>query len=211
VLGLIGGPGVGKSTLLKTIIGLVEAQQGVVELRGVDITDWPVRRRIRAGVAHLFRGGSLVQEFSVLENLELATQPLPAADRSGAVHGVLADFPELASVLKQRLREVPPATQRCIGLASRLLTRPRLLLLDEPCADLDGRAEGKVLEMIAQARSILGLAVILVEKPTGNGVGLMDRACILSQGGVATLTARPVDLSNVAASRRESTRRSIHD
>ncbi|MCC5987121.1 MAG: ABC transporter ATP-binding protein [Pararhodobacter sp.] len=181
LVALLGPNGAGKSSTIEAIIGLVAAG-GRVEMDGQDISRLPPELRIRRGLALSPEGRRVFAGLTVAENLRLA-----AATRRDRA-GVRADtdrFMELFPVLRARMHQ-PAGTlsggeQQMLAIARALMTRPRLLLLDEPSLGLAPRIVQRIFEVIAELKAG-GMTILLVEQNAAHALRLADRAYVLGAG-----------------------------
>jgi urea transport system ATP-binding protein len=180
---LMGRNGVGKTTLLRAIMGLMPVRGGRVRLDGRDVTDWSPDRRARAGIGYVPQGREIFPHLTVAENLRV---PLLGCGRATAVDDALDLFPALRPLLGRKGGVLSGGEQQMLAIGRALLTRPRLLMLDEP-------TEG--IHAIRRIRSEMGLAVLLVEQYLDFAARLADSYVILAKGAVvatgATQDLRP--------------------
>jgi len=192
VVCLMGRNGVGKTTLLKTVMGVLPARGGRVTLDGVDVTRWSADRRARAGIGYVPQGREIFPRLSVLENLRVAQL---GCGRAGRLDDVLDLFPALGRLLGRQGGVLSGGEQQMLAIARALLTRPKLLILDEPT---EGIQPSIILEIEAAIRRIktdLRLAVLLVEQYLEFAERLADGYVIMAKGAVvaagATCDLRP--------------------
>ena len=188
----MGRNGVGKTTLLKTVMGVLPARGGRVTLDGVDVTRWSADRRARAGIGYVPQGREIFPRLSVLENLRVAQL---GCGRAGRLDDVLDLFPALGRLLGRQGGVLSGGEQQMLAIARALLTRPKLLILDEPT---EGIQPSIILEIEAAIRRIktdLRLAVLLVEQYLEFAERLADGYVIMAKGAVvaagATCDLRP--------------------
>jgi urea transport system ATP-binding protein len=192
VVCLMGRNGVGKTTLLKTVMGLMPARAGRVTFDGVDITRWSADRRARAGIGYVPQGREIFPHLSVLENLRVAQLGTGRADR---LDDVLELFPALARLLARKGGVLSGGEQQMLAIARALLTRPKLLILDEPTEGIQPSIILEIEEAIRRIKTELGLAVLLVEQYLEFAERLADGYVIMAKGAVvaagATRELRP--------------------
>lgn len=181
VLGVIGRNGAGKSTLLKTIYGLVPARAGSVRLEGREITRTRADRLTRAGVNFVPQVDNVFPSLSVAENLKVSVLPLPRAERAHAIAEVEELFPIVRARARQRAGSLSGGQRKLLALARAVITRPSLLLLDEPSAGLAPQAVAQVFEKLGEIAS-LGIGVVMVEQNARRALALSHRGYVLDMG-----------------------------
>jgi branched-chain amino acid transport system ATP-binding protein len=178
VVALLGRNGAGKSTTLKTIMGLVAPRAGTVQLDGVPIGGRPPHAVNRLGIAYVPEERRIFRDLTVDEHLAIATRsPAWTAER---VFGV---FPALAPLRNRRGRFLSGGEQQMLAIARALVTGPRLLLLDEPSQGLAPVIVDAVIASIEAMRDE-GLAILLVEQNVELALDVADRAVIVDQGAI---------------------------
>ena len=192
---LIGSNGAGKSTTLKTISGLLRAKQGSITYQGKDITRASSERIVAAGISHCPEGRRIFASLSVRENLQLG-----AAQRKDT-DGIAQDM-ELMLVLFPRLREriqqvggtLSGGEQQMLAIARALMSRPKLLMLDEPSLGLAPIMVEKIFEVIRELKT-QGKTILLVEQSVHQALEVADQAFVLETGQVS-LSGRAADLKH---------------
>jgi branched-chain amino acid transport system ATP-binding protein len=190
IVGLIGPNGAGKSTTLHAVVGLLAAHAGDVRLRGRSIRGWAPETIARAGVSLVPEGRRIFGDFSVEENLRLGT-----ASRNGGAWRALREMYELFPVLGEFRRRPAGALsggqQQQLAIARALVSRPDVLLLDEPSLGLAPTAVDSVFETLGVIREG-GVAILLVEQRAQRTVAFADRTHVLSNGELR-MTLTPAD------------------
>jgi ABC-type branched-subunit amino acid transport system ATPase component len=181
IVSLIGPNGAGKSTLLKTIYGLVPARAGSVRLEGREITRTRADRLTRAGVNFVPQVDNVFPSLSVAENLKVSALPLPRAERGEAIAQVEALFPIVRERARQRAGTLSGGQRKLLALARAVVTRPSLLLLDEPSAGLAPQAVTQVFDKLAEIAA-LGIGVVMVEQNARRALALSHRGYVLDMG-----------------------------
>jgi urea transport system ATP-binding protein len=181
VVCLMGRNGVGKTTLLRAIMGLMPARGGRVRLDGRDMTDWSPDRRARAGIGYVPQGREIFPHLTVAENLRV---PLLGCGRATAVEDALDVFPALRPLLGRKGGVLSGGEQQMLAIGRALLTRPRLLLLDEPTEGIQPSIILEIEDAIRRIRAAMGLAVLLVEQYLDFAARLADSYVILAKGAV---------------------------
>lgn len=181
IVSLIGPNGAGKSTLLKTIYGLVPARAGSVRLEGREITHMRADRLTRAGVNFVPQVDNVFPSLSVAENLKVSVLPLRRGERAAALAEVEVLFPIVRERARQRAGTLSGGQRKLLALARAVVTRPSLLLLDEPSAGLAPQAVAQVFEKLAEIAS-LGIGVVMVEQNARRALALSHRGYVLDMG-----------------------------
>ena len=162
---LIGRNGVGKTTLLKSVMGLLEPRAGEVIFDGQRITKLPTDKRARLGIGYVPQGREIIPRVSVRENLLLGMEALPKAERKRAnLEEVYDLFPVLKSMLDRMGGDLSGGQQQQLAIARAIVSKPKLLVLDEPT---EGIQPSIILEIEAAVRRIIettGISVLLVEQ-----------------------------------------------
>jgi branched-chain amino acid transport system ATP-binding protein len=180
---LLGGNASGKSTTLKTILGIVSPRRGSVELDGEDVTKTSTSERIRRGVAIVPENRRLFGPMTVLENLEMGAYLRPRADLREDLERVFTMFPLLAERRKQLAGTLSGGEQQMVAMGRALMTRPRLLLMDEPSMGLAPILVERNFEIIQQVHET-GVALLVVEQNANVSLSIADRGYVLSTGRI---------------------------
>jgi urea transport system ATP-binding protein len=192
VLCLMGRNGVGKTTLLKTVMGLLPARAGTITFDGADITRWSPDRRARAGIGYVPQGREIFPHLSVQENLRVAQL---GCGRGTGMDDVLELFPALRRLLARKGGVLSGGEQQMLAIGRALLTRPKLLILDEPTEGIQPSIILEIEDAIRRIKTDLGLAVLLVEQYLDFAERLADAYVIMAKGAVvaagATRDLRP--------------------
>ncbi|MDH4140918.1 MAG: ABC transporter ATP-binding protein [Coriobacteriia bacterium] len=189
VVTLIGSNGAGKSTLLKTISGLLKPTSGSIEFDGRDITGIAPEKAVGAGLAMVPEGRRLFGPMTVRENLELGAYALRRSRSYGSqleedldvVHDL---FPVLAERSEQPAATLSGGEQQMLAMARALMSRPRLLLLDEPSLGLAPKVITEIFGVLARLQS-RGVTILLVEQDASVALRHADRGYVLRTGRVA--------------------------
>jgi urea transport system ATP-binding protein len=181
VVCLMGRNGVGKTTLLKTIMGLLPARGGRIIFDGVDVTRWSPDRRARAGVGYVPQGREIFPHLTVEENLRMS---LLGCGRARDLEEALALFPMLRGLLGRKGGVLSGGEQQMLAIGRALLTRPKLLMFDEPTEGIQPSIVLEIEEAIRRIRTEMGLAVLLVEQYLDFAERLADAYVIMAKGAV---------------------------
>lgn len=186
IVTLLGPNGCGKSTLLKTVAGYLRPRQGVVRLRGQDVSRVPVHRKVRdGGVGFVPQTDNVFGSLTAWENLALGGQFMPPGQAEARIRALCAVYPVLARKLDAPASSLSGGERQILSLARALMPRPTLLLLDEPSAGLSPKTLGEVFEAIVRVRDEEGVTVLMVEQNAMEALRISDRAYVLSMGRVA--------------------------
>jgi len=177
-IGLMGRNGMGKTTLIRTLLGLVPVQDGRVMVDGEDATSLPAFRRAQRGIATVPETRGIFASLSVLENLRLA-----ARDGAWNEARVLALFPRLRERSRHRGNQLSGGEQQMLAIGRALMTNPRLLVLDEATEGLAPLMRDEIWRTIRLVRES-GIAVVVVDKTVAAVLSLADRVTVLVKGGV---------------------------
>jgi branched-chain amino acid transport system ATP-binding protein len=185
VVGLLGRNGVGKSTTLKTIMGLVRASRGRTLLEGRVITDLPAHRLAKLGIGYVPEDRRIFRLLTVLENLRtgLDRREVPDARKKELLEKVYAYFPVLAERRSQPGGTLSGGEQQMLAIARAMMLEPKIILLDEP-------TEGLMPRMVSQIRQIIdvlrgeGVAILLVEQNVPLTLEASQRVYIMEKGAV---------------------------
>jgi len=186
VVAVVGANGVGKSTLLRTISGLLQPTQGDILFDGVPITGMPAHAIVGHGLAMVPEGGRLFMFMTVLENLEMGA--FGAAAREDMRRN-LDEVMELFPILRQRRTQLAGSLsggerQMC-AIARALMSRPRMLMLDEPSLGLSPVMLEKVFDLIRTVVASRDLTVLLIEQNVADALDMANRAYVIEGGKIA--------------------------
>ncbi|MGZ5890585.1 MAG: ABC transporter ATP-binding protein [Hyphomicrobium sp.] len=193
IVTLIGANGAGKSTLMMTIFGNPRARQGRIVFDGQDITELPTHQIARLGIAQSPEGRRIFSRMTVAENLRLGGEFAGHADFDTELEHVAAIFPRLKERLSQRGGTLSGGEQQMLAIARALMSRPKLLLLDEPSLGLAPLIVKQIFKVIADLNAREGLTVFLVEQNAFHALRLAHRAYVMVNG-VITLSGTGQEL-----------------
>ena len=184
VVALLGANGAGKTTVLKTISGLIRPVAGEVLFRGKSLSQVSCESILRAGLAHVPEGRKIFQKMDVLENLELGAYT--RTDRGGVsadIENVFGLFPVLKKRLRQKAGTLSGGEQQMLAIGRALMSRPSVLLLDEPSLGLAPMLVSALFKMIETIHR-QGKTILLVEQNAHMALKVADRAYVLEIGQI---------------------------
>jgi branched-chain amino acid transport system ATP-binding protein len=184
VVGVLGHNGMGKTTLLKTLIGQVPLTRGRIRLDNTEIGNMHSFRRARAGVGYVPQGRAIFPNLTVNENLRMGFIEDGVHSEDNAVKDVLARFPRLDSIIDRAGGALSGGEQQILALARCLCGRPKLLLLDEPTEGIQPSIVEEILEILIGLHQHQGLAIIVVEQNLDFIRRLSDRVLLIEKGAI---------------------------
>ena len=185
IVALIGANGAGKSTLMMTIFGNPRAREGSIIFAGRDITRLPTHEISRLKIAQAPEGRRIFVRMTVLENLQMGAAIADPAHFESDMARVLALFPRLRERINQRGGTLSGGEQQMLAIARALMSRPRLLLLDEPSLGLAPLVARQIFDAIRKLNTEQKLTVFLVEQNAFHALKLAHRAYVMINGTIA--------------------------
>ncbi len=180
---LMGRNGVGKTTLLRVLAGVLRPRGGRVWLDGRDATRWPTWRRARAGLGYVPQGRGIFPHLTVRENLRLGIEA--GADRDpGTLDEALATFPALAALLRRAAGTLSGGQQQQLAIARALAARPRWLLLDEPTEGVQPSIVAEIEAVLLRVAAGGQTAILVVEQYLAFALRLADHYYVMERGSV---------------------------
>jgi branched-chain amino acid transport system ATP-binding protein len=190
IVGVLGHNGMGKTTLLRALIGELPATQGAIRLDQADITRVSMARRARLGLGYVPQGRGIFPDLTVRENLHVGAR---LGDGDRGVEEIVGSFPILAPLLGRSGRTLSGGEQQILALARCLVTRPRLMLLDEPSEGIQPSIVEQIIDHLREFQQRWNLAILLVEQDLEVIAALADRVLLMQKGQVAAEMS-PADL-----------------
>jgi branched-chain amino acid transport system ATP-binding protein len=181
---VVGTSGAGKSTLLKTIMGWVKPTSGMIKFDGENLDELPTHKRVRAGLACVPEGRRLFPDLTVLENLDMGAFPNTVRKvRKETLHNMFERFPSLESAKNRPAKTLSGGEQQLLAISRALMSRPKLLILDEPSLGLAPKTAVNVFAIITELVDD-GLACLLLEQNVEQALRMADDAFLLDRGNV---------------------------
>ena len=197
VVGVLGHNGMGKTTLLKTLMGFLPATAGTVRFHSADITRMAPNERAGLGLGYVPQGRGIFPQLSVRDNLRFAWHDYSGASEQDTMESVLADFPRLRPLLDRDGGALSGGEQQLLALARCLMGDPDFLLLDEPTEGIQPSIIEEMAETLLNLRHARGLSVLLVEQNFDFITDLSDRVLVLERGRITGELSR-ADLADQA-------------
>ena len=182
-LGLLGRNGMGKTTLIRSLLGFVKAAQGRVRWLGEDVTGHTPERMARRGIGYVPEGRGIFPNLSVRENLVMAARPAPASGRGWSLERVLQTFPRLAERIGNLGAQLSGGEQQMLSIGRALMTQPELIILDEATEGLAPLIVAEIWRVIGTIRED-GIATLIVDRDYRKVLAQSDRAVVLQKGQV---------------------------
>lgn len=195
IIALIGANGAGKTTILHTITGLIQAKKGSIVFDGKELTKTPPHKIVSMGMAHVPEGRRVFQQLSVLENLKLgAYTRKDKSEIASTLKMVYERFPRLEERKNQVAGTLSGGEQQMLAMGRALMSKPRIILMDEPSMGLSPLLVSEIFDIIKVINES-GTTVLLVEQNAKKALSIADRAYVLETGNI-TLSGDAKDLIN---------------
>ena len=182
VLAIVGRNGMGKTSLLKTLLGFLPAWRGTIRIIGQDVTRMPPHLRRRLGVVYVPQEQALFQDLSIRDNLRLGI--LSDRDFDAALDQVGQWFPVLTQRLRQRAGTLSGGEQKMLIVARALMARPEILLLDEVTEGLQPSLVDRLLNVLMQVRQDVGTSMVVIEQHLPFALGIAGRYLVFKRGEI---------------------------
>jgi len=197
-LGLLGRNGMGKTTLIRTLMGYVRPASGQVRWHDRNVTGWAPERVARLGVGYVPEGRGVFPNLSVRENLVMSARAAADGSRAWTLDRVLATFPRLAERLQHGGQQLSGGEQQMLAIGRALMTNPRLLILDEATEGLAPLIVAEIWRVIADIRAS-GIATLVVDRNYRAVLAHTDRAVVLEKGQIVLAGASSELADNAGA------------
>ncbi len=184
IVTLIGANGAGKSTTLNTIAGLLRPRSGHIVLEGKDLATIPASRIVSQGMALCPEGRRIFQQMTVRENLEMGGYTRPKSEIPASLEEMFTRFPRLKEREKQIAGTLSGGEQQMLAMARALMSKPKLLMLDEPSMGLAPILVEQIFDIIKELHQA-GVTILLVEQNAQMALSIADRAYVLETGRIA--------------------------
>ncbi len=195
LVALVGANGAGKTTLLRCVSGVQPVAAGTIHFAGADITRMTPAERVRAGIAQAPEGRQVFAPMSVEDNLTLGAYARPARETAASLAEVYALFPILRERRDQRAGALSGGQQQMLALGRAMMSKPRLLLLDEPSLGLAPLVVREIFRVVRKLADS-GMTILMVEQNARAALALADRAYVLETGAVTVEGPGPALLEN---------------
>ena len=200
IVTLIGANGAGKSTTLNTIAGLLKPREGSITFDGKNITGTPASKMVYNGMALCPEGRRIFQQMTVRENLEMGGFSRPNTEIDGSIEDVFNRFPRLREREKQIAGTLSGGEQQMLAMGRALMSKPKLLMLDEPSMGLAPILVEQIFDIIKNLHAV-GTTILLVEQNAQAALSIADRAYVLETGKI-TLSGTGAELAKSDAVRK---------
>jgi urea transport system ATP-binding protein len=197
-LSVLGRNGVGKTTLMRSILGLMDRVTGRLSLDGTDISGLRTHQRAKAGIAYVPQGRGILPRFTVRENLTLGT--FAAKSANGIEEWVLELFPVLKDFLNRYGGNLSGGQQQQLAIARALLAQPKVILLDEPTEGIQPNIVEQIEDVIVRLNRERGITVVLVEqnvafaRRASHRFALLEKGRVVAKGAINELTEDLIQL-----------------
>ena len=185
VVTLIGANGAGKSTILQTVSGLLRSKTGSVEFLGENLGSVPAHKVVNKGLAHVPEGRRVFLQMTVEENLEMGAYTRPAIEIADSIADVYERFPRLKERRKQIAGTLSGGEQQMLAMGRALMSKPQLLMLDEPSMGLAPLLIEQIFEIIKELHAA-GTTILLVEQNAQMALSVADRGYVLETGRIVS-------------------------
>jgi branched-chain amino acid transport system ATP-binding protein len=197
-LGLLGRNGMGKTTLIRTLMGYVRPASGRIAWEGQDVTGWAPERMARLGIGYVPEGRGIFPNLSVRENLVMSARTGVDGKREWTEERVLATFPRLAERLAHGGGQLSGGEQQMLSIGRALMTNPKLMILDEATEGLAPLIVAEIWRVIGQIRAT-GISTLIVDRDYRRVLAHTDRAAVMEKGRIVLAGASDTLAADTAA------------
>ncbi len=195
IISLIGANGAGKTTILNTVSGLLPSKSGEINFMGQNLLKIPAHKMVTLGLAHVPEGRHVFTRMSVRENLEMGGFSVPREELNGLMEEVFRHFPRLKERENQIAGTLSGGEQQMLAMGRALMSKPRLLMLDEPSMGLSPILVDEIFSIIRQLHQ-QGTTILLVEQNARMALSIADRGYVLETGKIVLSAAADELLHN---------------
>ena len=195
IIALIGANGAGKTTILHTVTGLITPKHGSITFAGHNLLKTPAHKIVSLGMAHVPEGRRVFLQMSVEENLEMGAFTQPLSGVSESIADVYARFPRLKERRRQVAGTLSGGEQQMLAIGRALMSKPRLIMLDEPSMGLAPLLVSQIFSIIRELKDT-GVTILLVEQNARMALRIADRAYVLETGRVKLSDSADALLNN---------------
>src|SRR4051812_10100712 len=195
-IGILGHNGMGKTTLLRALMGFLPVTGGSVRFDGADVTAAEPYRRARLGLGYVPQGRDIFPGLTVYDNLRMGCTKQAGSEQDTIAEG-LEEFPRLKPLLERSGGALSGGEQQLLAIARCLCGKPRLILLDEPTEGIQPSIIEEIVEILQRLRDNIGLTMILVEQNL-DFIAALSKRILIIQKGMITREVRPDDLGDAS-------------
>jgi len=197
IVTLIGANGAGKSTILQTVSGLLHSKTGSIEFLGNSLAGVPAHKIVSRGLAHVPEGRRIFLQMTVEENLEMGAFTRPGSEVDDSIADVYERFPRLKERRKQIAGTLSGGEQQMLAMGRALMSKPQLLMLDEPSMGLAPLLVDQIFSIIKEMNDA-GVTILLVEQNAQMALSVANRGYVLETGKIVTTDSAAALLENDA-------------